>query len=363
MLDLEKLIREGFGFDQLTSEAIVAALTFLIAASAGLVVYYVFAKYISRWAKGTKTSLDDELLHTLRIVVALTVIVVGSYYSLSSLSLLESYSVQVTQLFTVFGIFLVAFALTKTANALTDWYARRNKRKTGNTNHILFILKKILQIVIYIIAFLGVLAVFNYDLSGVVVGLGVGGIAVALAVQSLLSDVFSSFSIYFDRPFEIGDFIVVGNYSGTVTNIGVRSTRIRLLQGEELVISNKELVNSCVRNFKKLEERRVAFTIGVTYDTPIEKLKAIPAIIAKIFDQIELADLDRVHFVDFGDFSLKFEVVYVVKVADYYKHMDVRQAVNYAIKEEFEKENIVMAFPTQTILIEREASQSLKSKN
>ncbi len=190
-------------------------------------------------------------------------------------------------------------------------------------------------------------------MSGVVVGLGVGGIAIALAVQNTLSDVFSAFSIYFDRPFEIGDFVVIGDQSGTVTNIGMKSTRIRLLQGEELVISNKELTSTQVRNFKKLEKRRINFKLGVTYDTPLEKLKKIPDIVRQIIEAQEFADLDRVHFYEFGDFSLKFEIIYYVLVADYNKYMDIQQAINFAIKGAFEKEGIEMAFPTQTIFLNK----------
>ncbi|MCJ7713168.1 mechanosensitive ion channel family protein, partial [Candidatus Bathyarchaeota archaeon] len=161
------------------------------------------------------------------------------------------------------------------------------------------------------------------------------------------------FSIYFDRPFEIGDFIVVGDYSGTVTNIGVKSTRIKLLQGEELIVSNQELTSTYVRNFKKLDRRRVTFTLGVTYNTPFIKAKKIPGIIKDIFEKVELADIDKVHFTEFGDYSLKFVVIYYVKVADYGKYLETQEVINFAIMGAFEKEGIEMAFPTQTIYLEK----------
>ncbi len=191
------------------------------------------------------------------------------------------------------------------------------------------------------------------DLSSVVVGLGVGGIAIAFALQNTLSDFFSAFSIYFDRPFEIGDFIIIGDHSGTVTNIGVKSTRIRLLQGEELIVSNQELTSSRVRNFKKLERRRVTFTLGVTYDTPSDKLKRIPNIISNIIKVIDLAELDQVRFTEFSDFSLKFLVIYYVRVADYNKYLEIQEVINFAIKDAFEEEAIEMAFPTQTLYINK----------
>ncbi|MCW3993646.1 MAG: mechanosensitive ion channel family protein, partial [Candidatus Bathyarchaeota archaeon] len=159
--------------------------------------------------------------------------------------------------------------------------------------------------------------------------------------------------IYFDKPFEIGDFIVVGDYSGTVKQVGIKSTRLQLLQGEELVISNKELTTASVRNFKKLKKRRIIFTLGVTYDTPLKKLQKIPEMISKIIEKMELAELDRVHFKKIGDFSLNFEVVYYLKVGDYVKYMDTQQEINFAIIEAFEKEGIEMAFPTQTIFLNK----------
>jgi len=204
-----------------------------------------------------------------------------------------------TAIFTVAEILVVTFMITRVANVLVSWYAEE-RAEHGETisNHILFVLKKLIQITIYIFAFLAILVAFKIDLSGVVVGLGVGGIAIALALQNILSDAFSAFSVYFDRPFEIGDFIVVGNYSGTVTKIGIKSTRLQLLQGEELVISNKELTSASVRNFKKLKKRRIVFTVGVAYDTPLNKLKKTPEIISNIIGKMELVDFERVHFIN-----------------------------------------------------------------
>jgi small-conductance mechanosensitive channel len=363
MFGLEEALR-SYGLSQMASEILTAVIILSVAAIAGLLAYYFFARYIANWAKATKTTVDDSITPALKVVVILAVLLAGSYYALGSLSLVMPYAEQLAAFYVVLGIILAAFTLTKIASILTDWYSHENTKRTGRiNNHVLFLLKKVFQLIVYVIAFLAILTVFGVNLSAVVVGLGVGGIAIALAVQNTLGDVFSAFSIYFDRPFEIGDFIVVGEYSGTVTNIGVRSTRIKLLQGEELVMSNRQLTTSCVRNFKKLEKRRVTFTIGVTYDTPAEKLKRIPQIIAKIFDRIELAQLDRVHFTEFGDFSLKFEVVYYVNTADYNKYMDTQQAINYSIMEEFEKDDIQMAFPTQTILVKRDLAEALQKNS
>ena len=353
MVNLSETLQNIFQINQLTSEIIVAIIYFVLAVAIGWSAYYVFSRYFSKWAKKTKTTLDDGILHNIKTVIVLLVILLGFYYALGALSFTAPYAEQLSQIFGVLEILLIAFAITRVTNFLIDWYADKYVEQKGKNGHLLFILKKVMQLVIYVLAFLAVLIVFKVDLSGVVVGLGVGGIAIALAVQNTLGDFFSAFSIFFDKPFEIGDFIVVGDNSGTVTNIGIRSTRVKLLQGEELIISNRELTTAQVRNFKKLDKRRVTFMVGVTYNTPFVKLKKIPEIITKIINGIELAEMNRVHFTKFGDFSLQFEVVYYVGVSDYGKYMDVQQQINFAIKEAFEEEGIEMAFPTQTIYLNK----------
>ncbi|MCX8150300.1 MAG: mechanosensitive ion channel family protein [Candidatus Bathyarchaeota archaeon] len=352
MPNLSEGLRQLFPIDQLTSEVIVALLMFAVTAAMGLTVYYVFSRYFSRWAQKTKTNLDDEVLRSIRIMVVLLIITVGIYYALTSLSLISPYEAELAKIFSVVQILLVAFAITRVTNVLVDWYASRQVgQQSGKNNHLMFILKKAIQLVVYVMAFVVILYVFEIDLSGVVVGLGVGGIAIALAVQNTLSDVFSAFSIYFDHPFEIGDFVVIGEHSGTVTNIGVKSTRIKLLQGEELIISNKELTSTRIRNFRKLEKRRITFTLGVVYGTPSDKLRRIIEIVTQIINNIDVAELDRVHFAKFGDFSLIFEVVYYMKVPGYREYMDTQQKINFEIKDAFEKEGIEMAFPTQTLYL------------
>ncbi|MCW4003337.1 MAG: mechanosensitive ion channel family protein [Candidatus Bathyarchaeota archaeon] len=353
MANITEIIQSILQTDQLTSEIIASAIIFSIIAVVGWTVYFVFSRYLVAWAGKTKSTLDDDILKNVKPITILIVLIAGFYYSLSSLSSLQPYTVQLSKIFSVLGILIGAFMVTKIASILINWYGSRISRKNVNNNHILFLLKKIVQLIVYILAFLIILWVLGIDLSGVVVGLGVGGIAIAFALQSTLSDFFSAFSIYFDRPFEIGDFIVVGDHSGTVTNIGIKSTRIQLLQGEELVVPNKELTSTNVRNFKKLKRRRITFTIGVRYNTPVDKLKKIPQIITNIIENIELAELFLVRFTEFGEFSLRFTIIYYVKVADYTKYLETQEKINFAIKEAFEKEGIEFAFPTKTVYLQK----------
>ena len=349
-LALSNFLQQYLGLNQIVSEIIAFTLIFTLALVIAWIGHSLFKRYLCRWAARTDTNLDDEILRNIRAPIFLLAILFGLYYGLSGITSLQAYSGDFATAFTVGEILVVAFTLTRITNVLISWYAeQRVKREKNVSNHILFILKKVLQFVVYVFALVIILGVLGQDLSGIVVGLGVGGIAIALALQNILSDALSAFSIYFDRPFEIGDFIVVGDYAGTVNKIGIKSTRIQLLQGEELVISNKELTTTSVRNFKKLQRRRIVFTVKVTCDTPVEKLKKIPQIITNIIKKTDLTELDRVHFREFGDFSLDFEVVYYITTGDYNKYMDIQQQISYGILEEFEKEKIDMAYPTQKI--------------
>ncbi len=334
-------------------EGIAAAILFTLSLIIGWVVYHVFEHYFSRWAKKTKTSLDDEIIQNTKRPIYFFVIIVGFYYAIDQLSILKPFQYYITQIFLVAEVFLVAYIITRIINVILSWYAERIA-KTGKkalSSNILIVFKKILHVFVYIFAFLYLLYVSKIDLSGAVVGLGVTGIAIAFALQSILGDAFSAFTIYFDRPFEIGDYVIIGNYEGTVTNISMKSTRLKLLQGEELIVSNKEITSGSLRNFKKMENRRVAFSIAVTYDTPLVKLKKIPALIKKIVETCDNVEFQRVHFKELGTFSLNFEIVYLLSNPDYVKYLDTQQTINYAIKEVFEKEKIELAFPTQTIMV------------
>ena len=191
----------------------------------------------------------------------------------------------------------------------------------------------------------------GFKISAVVAGLGIGGIAVALAAQSILGDLFGYFIILFDRPFEIGDFVVVGEHTGVIERFGIKTTRIASINGEQIVVSNKDLTDSRVRNYRRMAKRRVMFRVGVTYQTPVERLREIPGIVEGIFREIEGATLDRAHFFSYGDFSLIHEIVYYLDGNDYTKYMDVQQMANLRIYEEFEKRQIKFAYPTQTLYL------------
>jgi len=345
----------GINFNSFTEQIIVSIGLFILFIIIGWIIYHIIEKYFTKWASKTKTNLDDEILKNIKKPIYFLVIIIGLYSALEVISVLNAYRDIISFIFVILEILLITFIITRVVNVVIAWYGQR-KSKQKMSEHILFVLKRMINAIIYIFAFLIILYALKIDLSGIIVGLGVGGIAIAFALQEVLSDMFSAFSIYFDKPFEIGDYIIAGGYSGTVKKIGMKSTRIQLLQGEELIMSNKELTSGSVRNFKKMKKRRISFSFGVTYDTSSEKLRKIPDIIRDIIDnkKIQYVDrLDRVNFTEFGDFSLNFEIVYYIKTKDYNIYCETQEIINIAIKEAFEKEEIEMAFPTQTILLNK----------
>jgi small-conductance mechanosensitive channel len=343
-----KEILQKFGIeDSLTLQICVAVILFILSLLSGWIVYHIFEHYFSKWAKKTKTTLDDEIIKNIKKPIYFLVILIGFYYGIDQLNALDDYSTTLAQIFNIAEILLAAFIITRVINVFVSWYGEKNKQKKQIDNRILNIFKKFLQGIVFLIAFLVILNVFNVDLSGIVIGVGVGGIAIAFALQSILSDAFSAFSIYFDKPFEVGDFIVVGNQSGTVTKIGMKSTRLQLLQGEEMIISNREITSGSVRNYRKMTKRRVEFIIRVSPNTSIEKLKKIPNFIEKTIKKVDSAKFDMVHFIEIGPFSYNFEVVYYIYTGDYLKYLDIHEKVNFALKEEFDKEKIEFAFQSK----------------
>ncbi len=194
------------------------------------------------------------------------------------------------------------------------------------------------------------------NVTALVTGLGIGGIAVALAVQNVLGDLFASLAIVFDRPFVIGDFLVVGDLMGTVERVGLKTTRIRSLSGEQLVFANTDLLGSRIRNYGRMYERRVLFSVGVAYQTPRANIELIPAILRSAIEAQEKTRFDRAHFKAFGSYSLDFEAVYYVLDPAYNVYMDIQQAINLWVHERFEKEGIQFAFPSQTLYLVEEAT-------
>ena len=208
----------------------------------------------------------------------------------------------------------------------------------------------LINIVLWIAGGVFLIDNLGYDVTAIITGLGIGGIAVALAAQNILGDLFNYFVIFFDRPFEVGDFIIFDDKLGTVEHIGIKTTRIRSLSGEQLVVSNSGLTSARIHNYKRQQRRRIVFTIDIVYGTPLEKLELVPEARKAIVIQQPDAAFDRAHFAAYKEWSLRFEVVYMVTTPDYNKYMDVQQAINFAIYRRLEEMEIEFALPTQRLI-------------
>jgi len=320
------------------------------------IIKKLFLRFITAWAKKTTTTIDDKFVKAFeeKIKTFLNLIYFGAFYiSIKRLAMEPQiehfFNIFVTTLLIFFGI---QFLLSISIYGLETYWVKKEKDKSKK--QALKGIITILKFLVWSIVFIIVLDNLGIKISTLVAGLGIGGIAIALAAQTVLGDLFSYFIIFFDRPFEIGDFVVVGDFKGTIEYIGLKTTRLSSLGGEQLIFSNQDLTNSRIKNFKRMNRRRIAFQFGVTYQTDLQKLKEIPKLVEEIIMKIPETTLDRVHFASYGDFSLNYEVVYYIHRNDYKKYMDAQQEINFQLKDIFEKKEIEFAYPTQTVFLSNE---------
>jgi len=308
---------------------------------------------LAKLAATTATHIDDLLVYILKSTKTFTILAGSAYIACSAVTLKPSY--EALWLKAVILMLILQGGLW--ANAGTSFWFNHNIQKRMDKDSAsvttIALLGFIARVSLWVIILLLLLDNLGVNITGLVAGLGIGGIAVALAVQNILGDLLASLSIVLDKPFVVGDFIVVDSLMGTIEHIGLKTTRIRSLGGEQLIFSNNDLLKSRVRNYKRMSERRVLFSFGVVYQTSLEKLKGIKEIVTDIIIKVEKARFDRVHFKDYGDSSLNFEVVYFVSDPDYNIYMDVQETINHEIFRRFAEEGIEFAYPTQTIFMQK----------
>jgi len=320
-----------------------------------LVALWPIKRYIlnrlHRVAESTDTAIDNLVVETLQATKLLFVVFVAIWAGSRVLTMPELLFATWTKATIIVAILQVGIWAS---TALVGWLRilRDKKAKQGEALTWLAGVEWAGKFVIWTAVLLIGLENIGVDVTGLVTGLGIGGIAVALAAQNILGDLFSAFAIYIDRPFVIGDYLKIGDQMGTVETIGMKTTRLRSLTGEQLVFGNSDLVSSRIQNFGRLNERRANFTVGVTYDTPKDKVEKIPAMIQEIVEVQEQVRFDRSHFKEFGDSALIFETIYFVLAPQFQVKMDIQQAINLELMRRFAAEGIEFAFPTQTIYLE-----------
>ena len=331
--------------DYLVSLAIFAGSVILLT----LLYHFVF-RSIRTLAQKTETAIDDLVLKILRKTIIPLLYIGATYLALIHLSFPPAVDNAIKIGFRLIVIIqLVRLTLAILVHFVIDlWLNRESPGSTASKSIVM-----VLRVVVWGLALVFILDNLGFDVNSVIAGLGIGGIAVALAAQTILGDLFNYFVIFFDKPFREGDFIIIDDFLGVIEHIGIKSTRIRSLGGEQLVFSNSDLTSSRLRNYKRMERRRVPFAVGVTYQTKMSRMQGIPAIIKSIIESVTDTVFDRAHFKNFGDFSLNIEVVYYVIGGDYNKYMDIQQEINFKIMEAFEKEGIEFAYPTQTLFVDK----------
>ncbi len=329
-----------------------AVLIFLLV----MIVLKIFQKFlidrIKKITQKTKTDIDDIIVNAISGIHWPFYVLMSFYIAIKFLNVHNFVAQWSYYLLLIAIVYYIIRGLQEFIDYGTKLIVEKRKEEDDEMRlGIITVLNTIIKILLWVGAILVILSNLGYNVNSLIAGLGIGGVAVAFALQSILGDIFSSFSIYFDRPFRVGDFIVVGNYKGTVKRIGIKTTRIQSLQGEEIVIPNNELTQTKLQNFGVMEKRRVVFTIGITYETPLEKVKQVPQIIKEAIKREKMTEVERIHFKSLGDFALIFEAVFYINSKEYKVYMDIQQSINLFLMERFAQEGIEFAYPTQTLYV------------
>ena len=315
---------------------------------------HLFLKPLKEFSEKTKNKIDDIFFYALEKLGGIFLLSLAIFISIHYFYFDQNEILQLTDkiIFVIALIYLVnisKIAIDLIAEDITE----RNKKDDGD-KEIIYIGASFVKYLVFILAILFLLSNLGFEIGPLLAGASIGGIAIAFALQNVLSDIFASFSIYFDKPFRVGDYIMLGdkqNIAGTVKKIGIKSTRLQSLQGEEVIISNRLLTDSIVNNFKRMQKRRVVFQFGVEYDTDLSKLKLIPEIIKNIISSIPDLELDRANFIKFGDYALIFEVAYFINSNSFSVFTSKQEQINLKLIEEFKKHKISFAFPTNVVYL------------
>jgi small-conductance mechanosensitive channel len=329
----------------------------------GILLVKIFKRHIfiriKSWAIRTTNTIDDFIVDTIDRLgipaVYLTIIYLGLTYL--------TFPATVEKILKNVAAVVITFFIIRLISSLILLLLKSYLRKQDRGDEKVKQLAGLMILINVVIWLLGILFLFDnmgYNITALLTGLGIGGIAIALAAQNILGDLFNYFVIFLDRPFEVNDFVTVDDKMGTVEYIGIKTTRLLSLTGEQLVFPNSDFTSSRIHNFKRMESRRIVFTIRIVYDISPGKLRQIPSILKEIVEGHPLVKFDRAHWLSFEESSLNFEVVYIVLSSDYYVYMDIQQAINLRIFEKFGELKIRFAYPTRTVYTTTELSKKRK---
>ncbi len=328
----------------------------------GKAFYWLSTKFIKIFTARTKTKLDDIIIDHLEKPVVFLIILSGIYFGIGQLTFAQAAHNFINQVFLVLVTLSITWIVINLIDSFIKFYLKpmTEKTKSDLDDHLVPIIRKLVKIVLWILVIIMLIKRFGVDISALLTGVGLGGLAFALAAKDMLSNLFGGIALLTDKPFKIGDRIKTGNNDGFVTEIGLRTTRIRTLDGTQLIIPNSVIANSVLENVSKEKARKVLMTIGVEYGTPQKKMLEAEKILSDVIKKNKSTDDESlVSFTEFGDSSLNILLIYWIKNLN--RILQTKNEVNLAIKERFEKAGIEMAFPTQTIHLAGQAPK--KSKN
>lgn len=343
-------LRDTTLFGASVGNVAVAALVAVLAYFAMTLALRLALSRLTMLAERTTMRADDVVVDVLRGTNRGLVFLVALLIGVGMLDLPDRWASRVGQLwFLALAVQVALWANKAVTVGLRAYAERQSLVGAGQVSAAATLMSWGLRTLLWAIVLLAMLSNLGINITAFVASLGVGGIAIALAAQNILGDLFASVSIAVDKPFEVGDFIVLGSVAGTVEAVGVKTTRIRSLGGEQIVMSNTELLKQTVSNYKRLTERRIVFGFGVTYDTTPEQAGAIPGVVKKIVEESSQLRFDRAHFKSFGDSSLDYELVYYVLDPGYAVYMDEQQRINLGLMRELKALGVEFAFPTRTV--------------
>lgn len=329
------------------SDYVLSAVVFILAIILLKGVQVVVIGWLNRLAEKTVTDLDDTFIKMVKSFNPPFYTFLSFWLALQPLTIVGFAEKVVNAILIIWIVYQVVVAA---GIFIEDVVFRKFAKDTDpTTQSALRIVARLAKGALWGIGVIVLLSNLGVDVTGLLAGVGIGGIAIAFALQGILGDLFSSFSIYFDKPYKVGDFIIVGDKMGVVQAIGIKSTRIRSLFGEEIIMSNQQMTGAEVLNYHDMQERRITFGFGILYETPYDTLKEVPNMVKTIIEGVDQVRFDRAHFKSYGDSSLDFEVVYYVLDGDYNLYMDIQQEINLGIFKKFEEEGIGFAYPTQTV--------------
>jgi len=330
---------------------LIAGIVFAVIGATLFIARTLLARHLAKVAAQTSNTADDAIVDLLRRTRYFFILTAA----IAAASLFLDLPPRALSVGRMLGTVALILQLAIWGNGLITFWFRNYAERKADTDvasrttiaAFSFVARAILWSMLLLVG----LNRLGVDITALITGLGVGGIAIALAVQNVLGDLFAALAIVLDKPFVVGDAISVDTMTGTVENVGLKTTRIRSVNGEQLIFSNTDLLKSRIRNFKRMQERRVVLTIGVSYDTPPDTVARIPDMLREAVESQEQVRFDRSHFMSYGESALNFETAYFVLTSDYLTYANKNQAVNLAVLRRFATEKIDFAFPTRTIVV------------